>query len=392
MKKIANISIVVIAILSSAISASAWAKAPSATTLPASGITSNSAVLNGYFNPNGDASSAWFEYNSQKYGIKNNISGNSPVSISFSLSGLDPNKTYSFMLASSNKNGTTYGKVLTFRTKAGSQAPGAAVSPSSSPNASPSAESASIASSKIPLPAVSTDIAFSVGAYGATLGGYWQGDGVTTWFEYGNSMSLNNKTIPVLQKSKPGFISAKVSGSSNTTYYFRLAAKNAGGTSYGLINSFRTSTSGDFPNYAAVSTGDASNVSGTSARLNGFIDPNGSGQGYWFEYGNDPRSFSNATAISKLDPKHPTAVSADLANLNPATTYYFRLAGQNNYGIARGETLRFDTQGTQYAQAGAASAILSSAVLYSKTVNLMSALFIVTFSFFAVRAFRSKAK
>ncbi|MEI6607091.1 MAG: leucine-rich repeat protein, partial [Verrucomicrobiota bacterium] len=97
-------------------------KIPVVTTGPTFGIGSSAATLLGTVNPNGAASTAWFEYGSSlSYG------GTAPVTLSpangslvqdigADISGLQEGTTYHYRLAASNSNGTSYGDSMTFLT------------------------------------------------------------------------------------------------------------------------------------------------------------------------------------------------------------------------------------------------------------------------------------
>lgn len=96
---------------------------PTVTTLNASSVTTTSATLNGSVNPNGSATTAWFEWGtsstlstytqtpSQSIG-----SGTTSQPVSASLSGLIPNTTYYYRAAASNAAGTQRGSILSFTT------------------------------------------------------------------------------------------------------------------------------------------------------------------------------------------------------------------------------------------------------------------------------------
>jgi uncharacterized repeat protein (TIGR03803 family) len=98
---------------------------PTATTVSASKVVSDGAVLNGTVNPNGGATTAWFEWSkdsklqspqstpAQPFGT-----GSSPVPVTFQLSGLEPSTTYYFALAASTGSGgqPQIGAILSFTT------------------------------------------------------------------------------------------------------------------------------------------------------------------------------------------------------------------------------------------------------------------------------------
>ncbi|MBF0376652.1 MAG: formylglycine-generating enzyme family protein [Desulfamplus sp.] len=88
---------------------------------PATSITSTTATLNGTVNPNGSATTYYFDYGTTtNYGSKttsqNAGSGTSNVSVTADLTGLVANTTYHFRLVATNSKGTTYGSDYTFKT------------------------------------------------------------------------------------------------------------------------------------------------------------------------------------------------------------------------------------------------------------------------------------
>ncbi|BCX16177.1 MAG: hypothetical protein KatS3mg098_406 [Candidatus Parcubacteria bacterium] len=90
-----------------------------------------------------------------------------------------------------------------------------------------------------------------------------------------------------------------------------------------------------------VQTFSATNISTTSATLNGYVDPKGYQTTYYFEYSRSP-SFDSITPLQLTS--SAGNVSYTLNNLNPYTTYYFRLVAFNTYGTTYGNTLSFITQ------------------------------------------------
>jgi hypothetical protein len=91
-------------------------------------------------------------------------------------------------------------------------------------------------------PTAETNAATGVGESGATLVGKVKPNGALTgyWFEYGTTTSYGSKTV---EKKTIAEITANtgVSGLAlNTTYHYRLVAKNSFGTSFGADETFKT--------------------------------------------------------------------------------------------------------------------------------------------------------
>ena len=313
------------AILSFTTSAGQEGNAPIVQTQPATNITTTSATLNGTVNPNGAATMYWFEFGtSQSLGSsspqQNAGSGTSATAVSIGVTDLTPNTTYYFRVVAQNVNGTVQGAILSFTTTSGG--------------------------STCTAPSVLTTAPTNVSATSVTLNGSINPNGslVTYWFEYGTTNSFGNSTN---QASVSGNNYQSVSAtiynlSANTTYYFRLVGQNScGNTVQGsTLTFYPTGGQGGAP---LVITNPATNITQTSAMLNGSVNPNGYYTTYWFEYGTS-YSLGNTTQQYSLGTGNSyQAVSAYLYSLSANTTYYFRVVAQNQNGTAQGSILSFTT-------------------------------------------------
>jgi phosphodiesterase/alkaline phosphatase D-like protein len=200
----------------------------------------------------------------------------------------------------------------------------------------------------------------------------------TYWYEFGLSSALGSKTSAQTIGSgftaiaSPGYITGLAA---NTTYYFRLDAQNSFGTVSGATYSFTTnSTPAVSGNPPAVSTNAVSQLTSTSADLNGHMNPRSSGTTYWFEYGQTP-DLGNVTAFqSGGNGDVSIAVSATVTGLNPQTKYYFRIDAQNQYGTVTGSTQSFTTSAPTATTApvvttGVASPVATTTAIFIGTVN-----------------------
>ncbi|TAK57304.1 hypothetical protein EPO17_02315 [Patescibacteria group bacterium] len=170
------------------------------------------------------------------------------------------------------------------------------------------------------------------------------------WYEYSTSPSTGSRVSSPSQLVGSGYTSipapSYIKGlARNTTYYFNLVAQNQFGKSVGAQYSFRTTDSNPVPvgGIPVVRTLAANGVSRTTANLNGEVTPNRVSTQYWFEYGKTP-SLGNASALVAVGAgniKLPASLS--LSDLEPATTYYFRLNAQNQFGTVNGSILNFKT-------------------------------------------------
>ncbi len=171
------------------------------------------------------------------------------------------------------------------------------------------------------------------------------------WYEYSTtSNSFSNKTT--VQIIGSGFMGTQAPGyitnlTKNTTYYFRLVAENQFGRVEGSPYTFKTTEGNPAPIGSAptTKTTSESNVSRTTANLNGEVTPNRSTTYYWFEYGKTSQLGNISTFSSIGDGTAKISVSTSLSNLEPLTTYYFRLNAQNQFGTINGSILNFKTAG-----------------------------------------------
>ena len=197
---------------------------PTATTEQATAVTETEATLNGRVDPEGQATSYYFEYGTtESYGTKTSEmpagSGSTNQEFHFTWTGLSPNTTYYFQLVAvygTSKTKVEGGK-MTFKTAA---PPGP--------------------------PTASTQAATAVSETEATLKGTVDPDGEATeyFFEYGTETTYGQKTAKAtLQTSGGGSqgVSATLKGlTPGTEYHYRLVAKNNQGPADGLDDSFKT--------------------------------------------------------------------------------------------------------------------------------------------------------
>jgi len=143
---------------------------PIATTLAATSLTPNSAILNGTAIPNGLPTESWFEYGTDSAlatftsSLKRDAgSGLTNNAANMSWNGMSSGTTFYFRFCAGNSKGTSKGLIVSFTT--------------SSPGSQPT---------------VLTLSATSVGATGATLNGNVTPNGLATtaWFEWGTDSSM----------------------------------------------------------------------------------------------------------------------------------------------------------------------------------------------------------
>jgi DNA-binding beta-propeller fold protein YncE len=210
---------------------------PDATTEAATSVKATEATLNATVNPEGSATSYYFEYGTTtSYGTKIPTtakevgSGTSNVAVSQTPTGLSSGTTYHYRVVATNGEGTTNGEDKTLTT--------------------------------LKLPKATTEAATWIKATEAILQGTVNPEGSATsyHFEYGTTTSYGTK-IP----TSPASVGSSVGpGTSNVavmrtptgltegaTYHYRVVAESAAGTTYGAdktsSSSFVTSFGIDNP-------------------------------------------------------------------------------------------------------------------------------------------------
>jgi hypothetical protein len=193
---------------------------PTASTDNATAITPTSATLNGTVNPEGQATTYYFEYGtSTSYGNQTAMTaagaGSGDLKVMAQGSSLTPNTMYHYRLVATNASGTTLGSDVSFKTP------------------------------KPPVPVVSSGHATALTQTSATLTGTVNPEGEATSysFQYGTSTAYGSQTPAASAGSGTRSVSASapLSGlAPNTTYHYRLTATSVNGTTFGHDVAFRT--------------------------------------------------------------------------------------------------------------------------------------------------------
>ena len=93
----------------------------------------------------------------------------------------------------------------------------------------------------------------------------------------------------------------------------------------------------------AVSTGNATAITPTSATVKGTVNPEGQPTTYYFEYGTTT-SYGSQTPMTSAGAASAAAnVAAPIASLAPNTTHHYRLVATNASGTALGSDVSFKT-------------------------------------------------
>jgi phosphodiesterase/alkaline phosphatase D-like protein len=198
------------------------AVAASAVTGPATSITAGGASLSGTVNAHGQGASDVFEYGpTTAFGSITSPAGNAgstsaDLAVTGDLTGLAPNTTYFYRLVAANPTGTSVGAVMAFTTTGPPTAP-----------------------------AVTTAAAGGLKSSSAVLSGTVDPEGQQTafTFEYGPTTTFGALSA-IDNAGATGTVdsvSLPVTGlDPATTYFYRIVATNATGTSAGVVGTFTT--------------------------------------------------------------------------------------------------------------------------------------------------------
>lgn len=307
--------------------------APTVTTNSNYSTSVSTALVNGTVVPNGLSTAYWFEYGeTASLGNKTTRqqigSGFYGISSPGYIAGLRTSTVYYFRLSAANNFGTINGSTYTLQTN-NNPAPTAA------------------------MPTVTTNNANYTLRTSTNLNGQVNPKGFPAnyWFEYGKNSNLGNITTITSTTSSTSVstISIPVSGLEPLTkYYFRLNAQNQFGTVNGNILSFSTEGPLNPGAPTIVATNQVSNITNSSARLNGRINPNGAETTYWFEYSNDSllnNLIGNGTPIQTINAgTSVVSVQATVAGLNKKTKYFYHLIAKSQYGTIYGSINSFTTK------------------------------------------------
>ena len=222
-------------------------------------------------------------------------------------------------------------------------------------------------------PSVTTSNASNLTASSARLNGNLTSLGtassVNVSFQWGTSPGSYDNVTTTQTRVATGLFNFDLGGlSPGTTYYFRARAVGYG-TSYGTEKSFTTLMVSP-----SVTTNDATDITTSSARLNGNLSSLGSASSdnVSFQWGASQGIYPNETTLQAM-----TAVGAfrfDLTDLNPGTTYYFR-AKAVGHGTSYGDQMDFATLTTppSATTSDATSIAATSATLNGDLTNLGTA-------------------
>jgi hypothetical protein len=232
-----------------------------------------------------------------------------------SVTGLNPSTTYHYRVRAYNGHGTSGNSNIVNVTTLSPTGPPVAITNQASYIASFSAR-----------------LNGSVDPHGLTTTVYFQ-YGTTT--SYGLTTAIQSKTGNTYQN-----VVATIGGlTASTTYHFRIVATNGAGTRYGSDRTFTTLSATGAP---VVITNPATNVTSSSATLNGSVDPHGLTTTVHFQYGTTT-SYGHTTANQTKTGNAYQNVAANISGLAANTRYHFRIMGTNGAGTRYGGDRSFTT-------------------------------------------------
>ncbi len=326
------------------ISVSDVQEAPLLSTEAASNITSTTATLNADITSDGGAiiTARGFVYAISNTDLIIGTTGVTNVTVSGIATGdfekeitsLTAGITYYYRAYAINSFGTAYGKAQSFTTLA--------------------------------APAVSTTTASTITSTTATLNGNITSDGGAAITARGFVYAISNTDLTIMGATNvivsgtTGVFTENITSlTAGTTYYYKAYATNSVGTTYGDAQSFTTLAA------RTVSTAAASNITSSTATLNGNITSDGGAEitARGFVY-----AISNTDLIIGTTGVTDVTVSGtdlgvfekEIMGLTAGTEYYYKAYATNSVGTTYGNEQSFITLAAPTVSTAAASNITSS--------------------------------
>lgn len=197
-------------------------------------------------------------------------------------------------------------------------------------------------------PTVETSPIINVTAFSATCGGIVTSEGSGPIIARGVCWAA--KLDPTVQDLKTedgtglGSFTSNISGLyAGVSYFVRAYATNRTGISYGSTKSFIPSGQSPTATIAA-----ATNITATSATLNGYVNSNSSITTVTFQYGTTTSYTNTVTADQgSLSEDESSEVSAEITGLTASTTYHYRIVATNTLGTSFSNDIAFTTQASK---------------------------------------------
>ncbi len=189
----------------------------------------------------------------------------------------------------------------------------------------------------------------------SSVGGTADADGAgeitECFFEFGEHGSgepspygsvQNCSQTHITQGESPKAVEAALPGlAGETTYHYRLVLGNANGQAKSIDKTITPH------NVKLTKTEDATEVTRTTARLNGSFEGTNQATTYYFDYGTTT-SYGSRFPLAPTEENAGTTMgstpmSVVVSGLKPDTTYHFRVVAKNELGISPGKDKSFHT-------------------------------------------------
>lgn len=291
------------------------AAAPSVTEETATEVTTVSAKASAMINPNGATTTCKVEYGlTEAYGSEIACSaalgeGIAPVPVSLTIPGLTANTPYHFRFVAENVEGITPGTDVEFKTK--------------------------------PLVECETGEANPVGSETAMLHGKVKTgeEAATYYFEYGETVAYGSSTeVKEIPAGAEGEHAVNIEAASlvpGTTYHYQIVCSPK--SEPGLLLTGGDQVLATLPAKPVIKEEFCENENRHSLSLGAEINPKNSETTYVFEYGKTAAYGSQTSGGTIL--KGLTTVEAgpeSVTELDPGTTYHFRVVATNGAGTVDG--------------------------------------------------------
>ncbi|MBU0484942.1 MAG: fibronectin type III domain-containing protein [Proteobacteria bacterium] len=315
---------------------------PKATTGDATDVKPTSAMLHGTANPNGNNTDAYLYYSPGGTPAGQNVgSGTSPVPLNIKITGLTPGTKYSYYLRASSPAGKSDGEHKTFFTP--------------------------------DKPVVKTYDATKIGTHDATLNGSVNPSGLDTmyYFEYGETASygITKSKVYAGKSISASAVSMDLPNYFNPgkLYHYRIVASNNLGVSYGADKTFTTEKLAT----PSSTTGGATDITISTATLNGVVNPHNAQTMWHFEYRKAGTAVWKKTDNNGTSVENNWDISAKIWSLDPDSTYSYKLIATNGAGTTTGAEKTFKTAALALptASTGTAKNVTKSSATVTGTVN-----------------------
>ncbi len=258
----------------------------------------------------------------------------------FGFTGLQPGTAYYYRVVATNATGTTYGdgEAHSFQADAG---PAAKTSPAGAPTRTTATVSGTVTPQGL---ATTYHFAYVLAAQYEAGAANPYARGKETYDTKLTHLNEENHEVS-LEDYEPHPVGLNLEElQPETTYVYALVASNELGVTYGAPQTFTTQ-----PRTPALAlTGAASGVSQSSATVAGYVDTRGLQTSMQFELGTAPYAGAllPATVVPGTEAGTGEEVQATFGgDLQPGTTYYYRVLASNEDGSQAGAVLSFTTPG-----------------------------------------------